>query len=71
MLARLGQLLADFPEVIEAYLTTGDCDYLVKVAVEGTAGYERFLREKRYRIPGIRHSRSARPSDADARPLGS
>ncbi|MGY8662570.1 Lrp/AsnC ligand binding domain-containing protein [Bradyrhizobium sp. UFLA05-109] len=29
---RFGQLLADFPEVIEAYLTAGDCDYLVKVA---------------------------------------
>jgi Lrp/AsnC family leucine-responsive transcriptional regulator len=47
------------PEVIEAYLTTGGYDYLVKVAVESTAGYERFLREKLYRIPGIRHSRSS------------
>jgi len=28
------------------------------VAVDGTAGYERFLREKLYRISGIRHSRS-------------
>jgi Lrp/AsnC family transcriptional regulator, leucine-responsive regulatory protein len=31
----------------------------VKVAVESTAGYERVLREKLYRIPGIRHSRSS------------
>ncbi|WP_371260562.1 Lrp/AsnC ligand binding domain-containing protein [Bradyrhizobium sp. Ec3.3] len=54
MLARFGQLLADFPEVIEAYLTTGDCDYLVKVAVEGTAGYERFLRGKLYGILNAR-----------------
>ncbi|MHC2336939.1 Lrp/AsnC family transcriptional regulator [Bradyrhizobium sp. USDA 4454] len=59
MLERFGQLLAELPEVIEAYLTTGDYDYLVKVAVESTAGYERFLREKLYRIPGIRHSRSS------------
>jgi Lrp/AsnC family leucine-responsive transcriptional regulator len=59
VLARFGQLLADLPEVIEAYLTTGDYDYVVKVAVESTAGYERFLREKLYRIPGIRHSRSS------------
>ena len=51
--ARFGQLLADFPEVIEAYLTTGDYDYLVKAAVGSSAGYER---EKLYRIPGIRHS---------------
>lgn len=27
-------------------------------AVAGTAGYERFLREKLYKLPGIRHSRS-------------
>ena len=59
VLARFGELLAGLPEVIEAYLTTGDYDYLVKVAVESTAGYERFLREKLYRIPGIRHSRSS------------
>ena len=59
ILERFGQLLADLPEVIEAYLTTGGYDYLVKVAVESTAGYERFLREKLYRIPGIRHSRSS------------
>jgi Lrp/AsnC family leucine-responsive transcriptional regulator len=59
VLARFGELLADLPEVIEAYLTTGDYDYLVKVAVESTAGYERFLRERLYRIPGIRHSRSS------------
>ncbi|MDA9410462.1 Lrp/AsnC family transcriptional regulator [Bradyrhizobium sp. CCBAU 45384] len=59
MLERFGQLLTSLPEVIEAYLTTGDYDYVVKVAVESTAGYERFLREKLYRIPGIRHSRSS------------
>ena len=58
-LTRFGELLAGLPEVIEAYLTTGDYDYLVKVAVESTAGYERFLREKLYRLPGIRHSRSS------------
>ena len=45
-----GNALAELPEVMEAYL--------VKVAVAGTAGYERFLREKLYKLPGIRHSRS-------------
>ena len=56
--ARFGESLAQLPEVMEAYLVTGDYDYLIKVAVAGTAGYERFLREKLYKIPGIRHSRS-------------
>ena len=55
---RFGDSLAELPEVMEAYLVTGDYDYLIKVAVAGTAGYERFLRDKLYRIPGIRHSRS-------------
>lgn len=58
-LERFGRTLKDLPEVLEAYLTTGEYDYFIKVAVAGTAGYERFLREKLYRIPGIRHSRSS------------
>ena len=32
ILERFGQLLSELPEVIEAYLTTGGYDYLVKVA---------------------------------------
>ena len=55
---RFGDSLAGLPEVMEAYLVTGEYDYLIKVAVTGTAGYERFLREKLYKSPGIRHSRS-------------
>jgi len=46
-------------EVLEVHLTTGEYDYLIKVAVNGTRGYEEFLRKKLYRIPGIRHSRSS------------
>jgi Lrp/AsnC family leucine-responsive transcriptional regulator len=46
-------------EVLEVHLTTGEYDYLIKVAVDGTRGYEEFLRTKLYRVPGIRHSRSS------------
>jgi Lrp/AsnC family leucine-responsive transcriptional regulator len=53
-----GKALAELPEVMEAYLLTGEYDYLIKVAVAGTAGYEEFLRRKLYKIPGLRHSRS-------------
>lgn len=59
ILNKFGKVLAELPEVLEAYLTTGEYDYIIKVAVEGTSGYERFLREKLYRLPGIRHSRSS------------
>lgn len=58
VLDQFGRSLAKMAEVIEAYLVTGDYDYLVKVAVSGTEHYERFLRETLYRVPGIRHSRS-------------
>lgn len=56
--ARFGEALAQMPEVIEAWLLTGEYDYLIKVAVAGTEGYEVFLRKKLYKLPGIRHSRS-------------
>lgn len=58
VLQQFGSELASIPEVLEAHLVTGEYDYLVKVAVAGTADYERFLRERLYRIKGIRHSRS-------------
>lgn len=59
ILENFGRAMASIPEVLEVYLTTGEYDYLVKVAVSGTAGYEEFLRHKLYKIPGIRHSRSS------------
>lgn len=54
-----GKAMAALPEVLEVYLTAGEYDYLVKVAVDGTAGYEEFLRRKLYKVRGIRHSRSS------------
>ncbi|QCO57852.1 Lrp/AsnC family transcriptional regulator (plasmid) [Pseudorhodobacter turbinis] len=54
-----GQKMQQMPEVLEVHLTTGEYDYLIKVAVQGTRGYEEFLRKKLYKVPGIRHSRSS------------
>ena len=45
-LERFGEALADLPEVVEAFLVSGEYDYLIKVAVAGTEGYESFLRRK-------------------------
>ena len=59
VLETFGRTMQAMPEVLEVWLTTGEYDYLIKVAVEGTRGYERFLREKLYRVPGIQHSRSS------------
>jgi Lrp/AsnC family leucine-responsive transcriptional regulator len=57
-LERFGEALADLPEVVEAFLVSGEYDYLIKVAVAGTEGYESFLRRKLYRLPGFQNSRS-------------
>ena len=44
---------------MEAYLVSGDYDYYIRIAVRDTRDYERLLRERLYRIPGIRHSKSS------------
>lgn len=53
-----GQAITAMPEVLEVYLTTGEYDYFIKVAVEGTRGYEKFLR-RLYKVPGVRSTRSS------------
>jgi Lrp/AsnC family transcriptional regulator, leucine-responsive regulatory protein len=57
-LEAFGEALARIPEVVEAHLVSGDYDYLVKVAVADTSDYERFLRQRLYKIEGVRHTRS-------------
>lgn len=54
-----GSALQSIPEVLEAFLISGDYDYFIRIAVKDTRDYERLLREKLYMIPGIRHSKSS------------
>ena len=54
-----GKMLEQIPEVMEAYLVSGDYEYYIRIAVKDTRDYERLLRERLYRIPGIRHSKSS------------
>ena len=58
-LEKFGEVLATIPEVVEAYLVSGEYDYLLRVAVKDTRDYERLLREKLYKIKAIRHSKSS------------
>lgn len=53
-----GRAVTAMPEVLEVYLTTGEHDYFIKVAVDGTRGYEKFLR-RLYKVPGVRSTRSS------------
>ncbi len=59
MIEDFGKALQEIPEVLEAYLVSGDYDYVVRIAVRDTRDYERLLRERLYKIPGIRHSISS------------
>ena len=54
-----GRILSEIPEVMDAYLVSGDYDYFLRIAVKDTRDYERLLRERLYKIPGIRHSKSS------------
>ena len=58
-LYEFGRALQSIPEVLEAFLISGDYDYFVRIAVRDTRDYERLLRERLYKIPGIRHSKSS------------
>jgi Lrp/AsnC family leucine-responsive transcriptional regulator len=58
-LYEFGRVLATILEVLEAYLVSGEYDYYIRIAVRDTRDYERLLREKLYKIPGIRHSKSS------------
>ena len=68
ILKKFEAALERMPEVVEAYLMTGEYDFFIKVAVAGTEGYERFLREKLYknsRHPPFAHELHAAPAETD------
>lgn len=52
-LARFEQAIADFPEVMECYLMTGEADYQLRVLVASLGAFEDFLRFKLTRITGV------------------
>jgi Lrp/AsnC family leucine-responsive transcriptional regulator len=58
-LRRFEAAVRDIPEILECHLVTGEYDYVVKAAVGGTVGYERLLRDRLYRLPGVRHTRTS------------
>lgn len=58
-LKRFEEAVHAIPEILECHLVTGEYDYVIKAAVSGTAGYESLLRNKIYRLPGVRHTRTA------------
>lgn len=53
------RVIADRPEVMEAYLMTGDSDYLLRIVVPGVPEYESFLKDHLTRIPGVASIKSS------------
>ena len=51
--------VADWPEVMECYLMTGDADYLLRVVVADLAAYHRFLVDHLTRVPGVASIKSS------------
>jgi Lrp/AsnC family leucine-responsive transcriptional regulator len=45
--------VADFPEVMECYLMTGEADYQLRVLVGSLSEFEDFLRHKLTKVAGV------------------
>jgi len=58
-LERFEQAVLARPEVMEAYLMTGDFDYLLRVVVPDIESYQRFVLEHLTRIAGVAHIKSS------------
>jgi len=52
-LAAFETAVAEFPEVMECYLMTGEADYQLRVLVRSLGAFEDFLRHRLTRVQGI------------------
>jgi DNA-binding Lrp family transcriptional regulator len=53
------ELVATWPEVREAYMLTGDADFLLKIVAADWDSYQRFLSAKLTSAPNVNHVKSA------------
>lgn len=53
--------IAEFPEIVDCWLMTGNRDYLLRVATEGLAQFEQFLVGRMSKVPGIASMESSIP----------
>jgi Lrp/AsnC family transcriptional regulator, leucine-responsive regulatory protein len=56
---RFERAIADVPQVVGCYATTGQADYVIKVLAPDIKSYERFLHETMFKLPGVTHVRSS------------
>lgn len=56
---RFEQAVAECPQIVSCHATTGQADYMIKVLVPDIKGYESFLHETAFKLPGVTHVRSS------------
>jgi Lrp/AsnC family leucine-responsive transcriptional regulator len=56
---RFERAVADCPQIVSCYATTGQADYVIKVLAADIQAYERFLHEVAFKLPGVTHVRSS------------
>ena len=56
---RFEQAVAQAPQIVSCYATTGQADYVIKVLVPDIKDYEAFLHETAFKLPGVTHVRSS------------
>lgn len=71
---RFERAVAESPQIVQCRSTTGQADYIMTVLVPDIKGYERFLHDTIFKLPGVTHVRSSivlREVKAEARlPVG-
>jgi Lrp/AsnC family leucine-responsive transcriptional regulator len=60
-LAKFEAAILHFPEVVDCWLMTGNRDYLLRIATNGLAEFERFLVGKFTKLPGVASIESSIP----------
>ncbi|GHA23949.1 AsnC family transcriptional regulator [Devosia pacifica] len=60
---RFAETVARFPEVVECYLTTGECDAIMRVVTSDLHAYWRFQAEHLTRIPSVQSVKTDVPME--------
>jgi DNA-binding Lrp family transcriptional regulator len=60
---KFAETVRSFPEVLECYLTTGECDAVMRVVTEDLHAYWRFQSEHLARIPSVQSVKTDVPME--------
>lgn len=60
---KFAEIVRGFPEVMECYLTTGECDAIMRVVTEDLHAYWRFQADRLARIPSVQSVKTDVPME--------